>query len=104
MKLMGDAFLKFFVLSYLKNKLNEREHLYTKMIRIIGNDDSCPMPMFFNAFVKHAHDQVFPGEKDNVSSHGKADVVEALIDFVRSKLDQCRTFKFILSELIKPVA
>lgn len=104
MKLMGDAFLKFYVLSYLKNKFNERELLHTKMLCVIGNDDSCPMPIFFNAFVKHALDQVFPGEKDNVSSHGKADVVEALIDLVRSKPDQSRTFKFMLSELTKSVA
>lgn len=101
MKLMGDAFLRFFTLSYLKNLRNEREELHTKMIRIIGNDEHCPMPKFFDKYLKAKHDQVFPGEANKVSSHGKADVVEALIDLARSRSDKNTKFRFIFSELMK---
>eukprot|EP01040_Poterioochromonas_malhamensis_P009768 gene9768-10610_t len=101
MKLMGDAFLRFFTLSYLKKIRDEREELHTKMLRIIGNDETCPMPKFFDKYLKAKHDQIFPREANMVSSHGKADVVEALIDLVRSRSDKNTKFRFIFSELMK---
>jgi predicted GTPase len=99
MKLMGDAWLKFFALAYFKSKLHA-DDLGTRILPVTGNDDDCAMPRFFNTYIKKSHDHIFPSERELISSHGKADVVEALIDHIRSKAEYAPVFKYVFMQLV----
>ncbi len=101
MKLMGDAYLKPFVLTYLYEQ-GLRHDLEEKTREVIGNGGNAPMPQFFNQFVKPEHDKTFPfpNEVNSISDHGKADVVEALLELARRNRDSV-SYKFIVMQLLE---
>ncbi len=94
MKLMGDAYLKPFVLTYFYEQ-GLRGDLEEKTRGVIGNSGNAPMPQFFDQFVKPEHDKTFPNEVNSISDHGKADV-----ELARKNRDSV-SYKFIVMHLLE---
>jgi len=61
------------------------------------------MPKFFDEYVAVEHNKQLPNEEFPLSAHGKADVVEALLELARRSgtKEGARVFKFIMSTLLR---
>lgn len=105
LKETGDAFLKLYTLRYLSCSTAtgglENRNIRERTTRVISaSDNNHPMPKFFDQFVSEAHQKEFPFEE--LTPHGKADVVEALLEFVvNRRSDLPGIFKFIFLKLVE---
>jgi len=97
LKLMGDAYLKPVVYSLIKRH-SGNEMLESKSHLITDNAVGSAMPLFFDKHISAKHNIFRPNEEALISSHAKADVVEALIELARVKRDTF-AFMFIIEEL-----
>jgi adenylylsulfate kinase-like enzyme len=107
LKLMGDAALKSFVLRCLEasgylDVLEEKADLVTT------NNPTGAMARFFDLYIAKHHDKVLPNEAADmataVGSHGKADVVEALLEYtgsVSGSQGHAYAYRHIMAELFK---
>jgi energy-coupling factor transporter ATP-binding protein EcfA2 len=102
MKLLGDAAGKMFVYNCFYAS-GEREWIETNSKRLLDNGDDCAMPLFFDKYIADAHKKKF--ENEVMSAHGKADVVEALIEYARrhTTRDYADALKFIIREMFRLV-
>jgi GTP-binding protein EngB required for normal cell division len=98
LKLMGDAAIRELVYNSVYGG-GERDLVATKSKPLLDNGDDCAMPRFFDKYIAKAHKATF--ENEVLSGHGKADVVEALVELARR--NGCRALKFINIELFKLV-
>jgi hypothetical protein len=109
LKLLGDADLKIFVLRCLV--ISERtEELEKTADLVTTNKPEGAMATFFDLNIAKHHDKVFPNEAKEmataVGSHGKADVVEALLEYTRSVNGPqthayAYAYRYIMVELFK---
>lgn len=98
MKMMGDALLKCTVLQMISSNDASCEDLETRMLKITTHTDVLhPMPRFYKQHIRRHHDVLFPGE--DLSPHGMADVVEALLEYAR-QTGNCKALAFIMNQLM----
>jgi GTP-binding protein EngB required for normal cell division len=98
LQLMGDAAIRYLAYNCLYGG-GERALIETEAKKLLDNGDDCAMPLFFDKYIAKRHRVLF-GE-ETLSGHGKANVVEALIEYARR--NPTRVLKFIVSELFKLV-
>lgn len=101
-RLMGDAFLKPIVMSFLVS-VKEDTTLESSTLPLIGNDKDCAMPRFFEKYIKDEFVKLFPDPAEYNSTHHQADIVEVLFELSRTKKKGGVIIAFIITELFKLV-
>jgi hypothetical protein len=99
---MGEAVLKPIVLEYIYAK-GGRNELTNDARVVLENGEGNAMPRFFDKYIMEEHKKQILNEAD-ISSNGKANMVEALLEVARRDDDikqGGRVFKFIMSTLLK---
>jgi len=101
LKVMGDAILRPIVLEYMYAKKGELDELTNTARIVLDNEQDYAMPKFFDSYIAREHHKQLPNEQSFLSAHGKADVVEALLELARRNDTKARVFKFMMSALLK---
>lgn len=100
LKLLGDSCLRNLTYQYLIVALKIEDSIEKRSRAVLQNGASDAMAVFFDKRIKVYHDKQFPVEKQKISSHGKCDVVEALVEHARQH-PSTQVLPFIISELFK---
>ena len=100
LKLMGDAYLKPLVYQHILRERKYVDDMEDKALCVLSNRADSAMPLFYDSHVRLLHDEMILAEKGVISSHGKSDVIEAILEHCRLELET-EALKFLISTLFK---